>query len=228
MSKIINIELNDKICQYGCGRSAHHIMSNGKFCCESLFTKCPAIVEKNRQSILKRYKDGTINQKEIYKRKSAESKKRMNWNRGKISLTPEICKTKKYVAASDIIKMIRMGIIDMEYKCSKCGNDGIWQNEKLVLEVHHIDGNHSNNDISNLCLLCPNCHSQTDNFRNKISGSKHKSPILIEKEIINHISEYNYDIDEFIRDRKFKNKSKVYSKFFELLKSGTINPIYKN
>jgi len=24
--------------------------------------------------------------------------------------------------------------------------------------VHHIDENHNNNDIKNLCLLCPICH----------------------------------------------------------------------
>lgn len=222
------IEISDKICQYGCGRSARYIMSNGKFCCETLFTKCPAIVEKNKQSILRRYREGRINQKEIYKNKSHESKRRMNWNAGKISLTPEICKTRKYVAAADIIKMIHNKIIDMEYKCSKCGNPGIWQNEKLVLEVHHIDGNHSNNDIANLCLLCPNCHSQTNNFRNKIKGKSHKSPISITKEIINHIAEYNYDIDKFIRSNNFKNKVKVYSAFFELLRNGTINLSYSN
>jgi predicted RNA-binding Zn-ribbon protein involved in translation (DUF1610 family) len=33
--------------------------------------------------------------------------------------------------------------------------------------VHHVDGNRNNNDLSNLQLLCPNCHSQTDNFCSK-------------------------------------------------------------
>ena len=36
-----------------------------------------------------------------------------------------------------------------------------------VLELHHIDGNHSNNELSNLTLLCPNCHALTDNYRGK-------------------------------------------------------------
>lgn len=52
------------------------------------------------------------------------------------------------------------------YHCVKCNNDGIWQNEKLKLEIHHIDGNWKNNEASNLMFLCPNCHSLTSNFYN--------------------------------------------------------------
>ena len=29
----------------------------------------------------------------------------------------------------------------------------------LVLELHHIDNNHNNNELSNLEVLCPNCHA---------------------------------------------------------------------
>ncbi len=31
-----------------------------------------------------------------------------------------------------------------------------------VLEVAHIDGDRSNNDLSNLVILCPNCHKMHD------------------------------------------------------------------
>lgn len=41
-----------------------------------------------------------------------------------------------------------------EHKCCVCG----YNEDIRILEVHHIDENHSNNDIANLCLLCPNCH----------------------------------------------------------------------
>jgi predicted HNH restriction endonuclease len=33
------------------------------------------------------------------------------------------------------------------------------------LEIHHKDGNNSNNELSNLEIICPNCHSLTENFR---------------------------------------------------------------
>ncbi len=35
-----------------------------------------------------------------------------------------------------------------------------WMGKPLVLELHHVDGNHSNNELSNLQILCPNCHAQ--------------------------------------------------------------------
>ena len=54
-----------------------------------------------------------------------------------------------------------------EYKCQICGNDGIWNGKKLVLQLDHIDGDNKNNVLSNLRWLCPNCHSQTDTFGSK-------------------------------------------------------------
>ncbi len=53
-----------------------------------------------------------------------------------------------------------------ENKCEEC-NITEWRGKPLVLEMHHLDGNRFNNRLENLQLLCPNCHSQTDNFRYK-------------------------------------------------------------
>lgn len=50
-------------------------------------------------------------------------------------------------------------------RCECCGITD-WNNKPIVFQLHHIDGWQSNNKISNLKLLCPNCHSQTDNYRN--------------------------------------------------------------
>tara|TARA_R110002051_G_C8520337_1_gene467870 strand:- start:106 stop:537 length:432 start_codon:yes stop_codon:yes gene_type:complete len=52
------------------------------------------------------------------------------------------------------------------HKC-ECCNLSNWMGEKIPIEVHHIDGNRCDNRLTNLKLLCANCHSQTDNFRNK-------------------------------------------------------------
>ena len=59
---------------------------------------------------------------------------------------------------------------------SKCMNPNCkwdWSNETdLILELHHIDGNYKNNTLDNCLLLCPNCHSLTDNYKFK---NAHKS-----------------------------------------------------
>ncbi len=58
-------------------------------------------------------------------------------------------------------------------KCESCGTIE-WCGRRLSLQVHHIDGNASNNLPNNLSLLCPNCHSLTETFgaRNKGRGRK--------------------------------------------------------
>ena len=53
------------------------------------------------------------------------------------------------------------------YKCQNCGCDGHWQNGIIALEIDHIDGDNTNNEISNLRYLCPNCHALTDTYRGK-------------------------------------------------------------
>lgn len=53
------------------------------------------------------------------------------------------------------------------YQCQDC-NISEWNNKKIVLEWDHIDGNSDNADEKNLRLLCPNCHSQTPTYRNKL------------------------------------------------------------
>jgi hypothetical protein len=59
------------------------------------------------------------------------------------------------------------------YKCEEC-NISEWNGKDISLHVDHIDGNSDNNFPSNLRLLCPNCHSQTDTFcgRNKKNSKR--------------------------------------------------------
>lgn len=52
------------------------------------------------------------------------------------------------------------------HKC-ECCEKTTWLKEKIPLEVHHIDGDRTNNDVDNLKLLCCNCHSQTDTWKGR-------------------------------------------------------------
>ena len=43
--------------------------------------------------------------------------------------------------------------------CEKCGQDEIWNNEKMSLILDHINGIHDDNRIENLRIVCPNCNA---------------------------------------------------------------------
>lgn len=69
------------------------------------------------------------------------------------------------------MKVMRRFVIDRDgFKCKICGINE-WMNSPIVLEMEHIDGNSENNKPENLCLICPNCHSQTPTYKAKNKGN---------------------------------------------------------
>ena len=71
--------------------------------------------------------------------------------------TVALATIRKYILRNNVI----------EYVCSECGCDGNWRGKTLSLEVHHKDGDRTNNELTNLTFLCPNCHAVTENFGSK-------------------------------------------------------------
>ena len=53
-----------------------------------------------------------------------------------------------------------------EYRCAWCGIDE-WCGKPLVLHLDHINGISNDNRMTNLRILCPNCHSQTPTYGNR-------------------------------------------------------------
>ena len=49
------------------------------------------------------------------------------------------------------------------HHCARCGKDcSTPQNQRELLQVHHIDGNPGNNNLENLIPLCSVCHLQIE------------------------------------------------------------------
>lgn len=93
------------------------------------------------------------------------------WNKGKVvpkEGTPldEILSGKHpYFSTHGLRKkLLKAGVF--EHKCSCCDNTE-WNGVPIPLELDHIDGNNTNHLLSNLRMLCPNCHAQTDTYRGK-------------------------------------------------------------
>ena len=63
-----------------------------------------------------------------------------------------------------------------EPHCETCGIES-WQGRPLSLALHHVNGVGDDNRLENLQLLCPNCHSQTENFGVRNRGRAPPRPL---------------------------------------------------
>lgn len=116
-----------------------------------------------------------------------------------IPLEEILVKNSKYTYSDLKGKLIKNKLL--EDKCSECGLKDQWNGKLLVLQIDHINGEHDDNRIENLRLLCPNCHSQTDTF-----CGKHKSTRL---------PKCNY-CDALVRDKRSKTCKDCYQKYDRL------------
>jgi hypothetical protein len=57
-------------------------------------------------------------------------------------------------------------------KCMECGwGEKNLNSNTIPIELEHIDGDSGNNNLSNLKLLCPNCHSLTPTYKGANKGN---------------------------------------------------------
>lgn len=106
------------------------------------------------------------------------------------------------------------------YKCEKCGNGGEWMGQKMTLELHHINGDHFDNRLENLQILCPNCHSITDNYRGRKAIRYKIIPKCRERN--GYICKCLYCGDEFKTDRESRKFCCLdhYRKYSKTMKNG--------
>ena len=75
-------------------------------------------------------------------------------------------KTGKYVNERAYRKLVDIST------CVECGKSGV------ILEVHHKNGNHDDNRISNLAVLCKRCHGKKHGRPKAKGQSRDKHPVL--------------------------------------------------
>lgn len=98
--------------------------------------------------------------------------KGQNWNKNNFNY--ERFEYGRAIKSSEAIKAIAF---IRGYQCERCKLSN-WFEEPITLELHHIDGDNLNNELQNLQILCPNCHSQTENWRGR--NISNKEPITEE------------------------------------------------
>lgn len=154
------------LCEYGCGKESQYQLKNKKRCCEKHPSSCLNIRNKNSIGLKNCYINGTKN------RNNFTVEQRIKSNVKQIQVAKDIAfgpNVKRFKHKDYLIEL-------RGYECEIC-NLQDWLSQPITLEVDHIDGNNTNNNLGNLRLLCPNCHSQTDTWRGRnVNTGKRKFP----------------------------------------------------
>lgn len=102
-------------------------------------------------------------------------KKNENYRTGKVlPLEKVLTENSEYNRTKLKERLVKEGLKKYECECCKITE---WNGKPISLQLHHINGINNDNRLSNLQLLCPNCHSQTENF----GGTKGKGTSIIRK-----------------------------------------------
>jgi hypothetical protein len=71
-------------------------------------------------------------------------------------------KTRICGSVTNAAKVQKGDIYVLLIKKDKCSNCGFVPVHSCQLDIHHKDGNHKNNCVDNLQVLCANCHRLTN------------------------------------------------------------------
>lgn len=120
---------------------------------------------RNLNTLYKALKDNNVDLENFLDRRYLHLRNPKNSNKAK-DYSDILVVNSPYQNSSSLKKrLIKDGLIVNQ--CAICGLTNEWNGKKLSLQLDHINGVHNDNRIENLRLLCPNCHSQTDNFSGK-------------------------------------------------------------
>ena len=143
--------------------------------------------------------------------------KGQGWNKENYNYDAFCYGGKKKRGKTTLIPLIKL----RGQKCECCGLTE-WMGQPINLEIHHIDGNHMNNDLTNLQLLCPNCHSYTSNFRKKKNNH-----IIAEEDFVQALRE-NLSIRQALIALNLTPAGENYNRAHELIDKYNIEHLKKN
>lgn len=149
------------LCQCECGKIKEvqtcHLRSGKITSCGGCKSKIRFCLNCNKQLNKNQNKYCSIKCQRQYERENYID----NCNKGTVS------GLKKSGSSYKISDNIRTYLLQKTgYKCELCGWDKINPiTLKCPLEIHHKDGDKTNNKEENLQVLCPNCHSLTSNYK---------------------------------------------------------------
>jgi hypothetical protein len=104
-------------------------------------------------------------------------------------------------------------LYEQDERCNRCGLIE-WQGQQITLELEHKDGNHFNNDRTNLEVLCPNCHSLTDTWRGR--NKRIKSDRISDEALFNALVENNWNMRQALLQLGLAPKGGNYKRCHKL------------
>lgn len=117
---------------------------------------------------------------------------------------------------------LRQRLISEGIKKEECEVCGYTEN----LELHHINGDHYDNRLENLQILCPNCHAKTSNYRGRNSNKNTTPENLSRKQSRNHWCICKNCNKEFYSDRIDKTRKfcsrECYIEYLRKLQLGKV------
>lgn len=202
-----------------CLLEMNHVYGSGRFCsrkCASAHSSKINREERNKKISLKlkgRQSAQNAASWSEEQRKIATEKSKATWAKKWIEISVPRLELDKDLGR--LGGRSKMKAIIIEKKSGKCQHCGIseWNGKKIVLHIHHIDGDVNNNKFSNFEVLCPNCHSQTDNFCAKNSKSRKVSDAELRSALEDP---KNKTIAEALRSVGLADKGRNYQRAYKI------------